>query len=133
MSHAVLTQTVSWWRFFDSESHFTAVQKECATPPHIQVRQTMWLSFTRPFPRVSTASDKRWGEKAWVLGWVVRRCGNIGQEVPDSTGSFSGCNFVCKFDEGPIQYRVVSSNLLSCSNGTVGTNWGWGINVWFCG
>jgi len=26
--------------------------QECATPPH--------------FPRISTASDKRWGEKAWV-------------------------------------------------------------------
>jgi len=54
----------------DSKSRFTAVQKECATPPHVQVRHTTWLSFTRrqAFPRVSTASDKCWGEKAWVWG-----------------------------------------------------------------
>ena len=36
--------------FLDSESHFTAVQKECTTPPHVQIRHTTWLSFTRPSP-----------------------------------------------------------------------------------
>ena len=29
---------------------FTAAQKECATPPHVQVRHRTWLSFTRPSP-----------------------------------------------------------------------------------
>jgi len=33
----VLDIRQSWQRFLDSESRFTAVQKECATPPHIQV------------------------------------------------------------------------------------------------
>ena len=32
----------SWRRFLDSESHFTAVQKECATPPHVQVHHTVY-------------------------------------------------------------------------------------------
>jgi len=26
--------------------------------------------FYQAFPRVNTASDKRWGEKAWVRGYV---------------------------------------------------------------
>jgi len=38
------------WRHFYSESCLTAVQKECATPPHVQVRHCTWLSFTRPSP-----------------------------------------------------------------------------------
>jgi len=45
-------------------SHFTAVQKECATPGmslHV-------IQFCQAFPHVSTASDKCWGEKAWVRG-----------------------------------------------------------------
>jgi len=25
--------------------------------------------FYQAFPRISTASDKSWGEKAWVRGW----------------------------------------------------------------
>ena len=37
--------------------------QECATPLYIQVRHTTWLSFTGPSPRISTASDKRWGER----------------------------------------------------------------------
>ena len=57
----------AWRRFFNSETCFTAVQKECTTPPHVQVSHCMWL-FTRTSHRVSTASDKRWGEKAWVRG-----------------------------------------------------------------
>jgi len=32
---------------------------ECATPPHVQA-----------FPRISNASDKRWGEKTWVWGYL---------------------------------------------------------------
>jgi len=28
----------------------TAVQKECTTPPHVQVCQCTWLSFSRPSP-----------------------------------------------------------------------------------
>jgi len=67
-THTALDIRQSWWRFLDSESCFTAVQKECATPPHVQVCHTTWLSFTRPSPRVSTASDKRWCEKVWVRG-----------------------------------------------------------------
>jgi len=44
-----------------------AVQKEYATPSHpgmpLHVTQ-----FYQAFPRISTACDKRWGEKAWVRG-----------------------------------------------------------------
>ena len=29
------------------------------------------ISFTRPSPCISTASDKHWGKKAWVRGYVV--------------------------------------------------------------
>ena len=43
--------------------------KECATPPHIHPKSrniTACDQFYQAFPRVSTASDKCWGEKAWV-------------------------------------------------------------------
>ena len=43
--------------------------RERVTSPHIQVRHCMWLSFFWPFPHVNTASDKHWGEKAWVWGY----------------------------------------------------------------
>jgi len=36
----------SWRCFMGPESRFTAVQKESATPPHIQVRHCTWLRFT---------------------------------------------------------------------------------------
>ena len=50
--------------FLGSESRFTAVQKECANPgTSYHVTQ-----FYQAFTRVSTASDKLWGEKAWVRG-----------------------------------------------------------------
>jgi len=45
----------------------TTVQKECATPPHVQVRHT-WLSFTRPSPalvlQAKNAGARRPGYKA---------------------------------------------------------------------
>jgi len=41
---------------------------ECATPPHVR-RPGTSTQFYQAFPRVSTASDKRWGEKAWVRGY----------------------------------------------------------------
>ena len=77
----------SWWRFLDSESRFTAVQKECATPPHVQVRHTTWLSFTRPslalILQATNAGARRPGYEAitythllksrwWARGW--RKC-----------------------------------------------------------
>ena len=41
---------------------------ECATPPHIQVRHTTWLSFTRPSPalvlQVTNAGARRPGYEA---------------------------------------------------------------------
>jgi len=57
---------VSWIQ----KAAFTAVQKECATPPHVQVRHHV-TQFYQAFPHVSTASDKRWGEKAWVRGYIM--------------------------------------------------------------
>ena len=54
--------------FLGFRSRFTAVQKECATPPHIQVRHTTWLSFTRPSPalvlQATNAGVRRPGNKA---------------------------------------------------------------------
>jgi len=44
--------------------------KEYATPPHIHPMSrkiTACDQFYQAFPHVSTASDKCWGEKAWVL------------------------------------------------------------------
>jgi len=47
---------------------FTAVQKECATPPHVQVRHWTWLSFTRPSPmlvlQVTNAGVRKPGYEA---------------------------------------------------------------------
>jgi len=46
-----------------------AVQKECASPPHLQVRHCTWSDLPG-LPLVSTARDKHWGEKnAWVQGY----------------------------------------------------------------
>ena len=64
----VLDIRQSWRHFLDSESHFTVVKKECATPPHIQVHHSH-DSVLPGLPRVITASDKCWGEKAWVQGY----------------------------------------------------------------
>ena len=65
----------SWRRFFDSESCFTAVQKECATPPHVQVRRTTWLSFTRPSPalvlQATNAGARRPGYEARLIWHTV--------------------------------------------------------------
>ena len=56
----------SWQYFFGSESHFSAEQKECATPPHVHQVIIAHDQFYQAFPRVNTASDKHWGKKAWV-------------------------------------------------------------------
>jgi len=37
---------------------------------HVQVRHTHVTQFYQVFPRISTASDKRWDEKAWVRGYT---------------------------------------------------------------
>ena len=66
----------SWQCFLGPESCFTAVQKECATPPHVRPTSsydTACDQTYQAFPRDSTASDKRWGEKAWVRGYVQPR------------------------------------------------------------
>jgi len=49
---------------FDSESHFTAVQKENVQVLYMYVIAHEW--FYQASPHVSTASYKCWGEKAWV-------------------------------------------------------------------
>jgi len=45
--------------------------RECATPPHVQVRHTMWLSFTRPSPtlvlQATNTGLRRPGYKANTL------------------------------------------------------------------
>jgi len=42
--------------------------RECATPPHVQVRHTTWLSFTRPSPalvlQATNAGARRPGYEA---------------------------------------------------------------------
>jgi len=65
----VLDIRKSWQCFLSSESHFTAVQKKCATPPHVHPTSMYVIArgqFYRAFPRIGTVSDKRWGEKAWI-------------------------------------------------------------------
>ena len=47
--------------------------RECATPPHIQPMSryiTACDQFYQAFPQVGTASNKRWGEKAWIQGYL---------------------------------------------------------------
>ena len=65
----------SWQRFLESESRFTAVQKECATPPHVQVRHTTQLSFTRPSPtlvlQATNAGARRPGTRVRGYGVVA--------------------------------------------------------------
>ena len=59
----------------------TAVQKECATPPHVHPMSRYVIArdqFYQAFPRLSTASDKRWGKKTRgtraILSCYVFRC-----------------------------------------------------------
>jgi len=55
--------------------------QECAIPPHVH---PMWRyviardSVYQAFPHVSTASDKCWGEKAWVRGYVTPKYLQLG-------------------------------------------------------
>ena len=48
---------------------------ECATPPHVQVRHTTWLSFTRPSPalvlQVTNAGVRRPGYEARVCRLLI--------------------------------------------------------------
>ena len=98
MCYRLQTRTVEWLSarhqtdlvtFLDSESHFTTVQKEWATPPHVQVRHATWHQFYQAFPRVSTASDKRWGEKAWVRGYT------LGLSPTGFVKGFNGTTLLC--------------------------------------
>ena len=47
--------------------------RECATPPHVQVRHTMWLSFTRPSPalvlQATNAGVRRPGYEATIVAY----------------------------------------------------------------
>ena len=58
---------------------YTALRftRECATPPYIHITSTYvtctWQVYLA-FPRVSTASDKRWGEKTWEQGYIPLPC-----------------------------------------------------------
>ena len=65
----------SWQCFSGPGSHPRALQKECATPPHVHPT-SMYVTtrdeFYQAFPRVSTASDKCWDEKAWEQGYNER-------------------------------------------------------------
>ena len=47
------------------------VQKECDTCPLDAQYITAHDQFHQVFPRVSTASDKPWGEKARVRGYIL--------------------------------------------------------------
>ena len=38
-------------------------------------------SVYQAFPRISTASDKRWGEKAWVRGYVALEISHMAQDL----------------------------------------------------
>ena len=50
--------------FWGSESRFIAVQKECATPPHIHLMSRYVIARDQ-----FTASNKDRGEKTWVQGY----------------------------------------------------------------
>ena len=51
--------------------------RECATPPHVHVRHTTWLSFTRPSPALVLANATNTGARRpgyeardkWVFHW----------------------------------------------------------------
>ena len=54
---------------------YSCTEERCHSsthPPYIQLHHCM-LSVYQAFPHVSTASDKCWGEKAWVQGYAVPR------------------------------------------------------------
>jgi len=65
--------------------------RECATPPHIQVRHTTWLSFTRPSPvlvlQATNAGARRPGYEAsplplWLSFLYTCRVNSLLNECP---------------------------------------------------
>ena len=63
--------------FLGFRKPFKAIQKECATPPHVHPMSryiTACDQFCQAFPHISTASDKCWSEKAWVRGYLLPPC-----------------------------------------------------------
>ena len=52
--------------------------RECATPPHVQVRHTTWLSFTRPSPvlvlQATNTGARRPGYKATNMLHASLKC-----------------------------------------------------------
>ena len=78
----IATWTVEWLSarhqivltmFLGFRSRFRAVQKECATSPHIHPMSNDIAhdQFYLAFPCTSIATNKRWGEKAWVWGYLM--------------------------------------------------------------
>ena len=48
--------------------------QECATPPHVHPTSRYVIAcdqYYQAFPHVSIASDKCWGDKAWVWGYIL--------------------------------------------------------------
>jgi len=68
-------QSIILWSVFAIGSTLTYLLlfRECATPPHVQVHDCtqFYMYMYQAFPHVSTASNKRWCEKAWVRGYVL--------------------------------------------------------------
>ena len=93
----VLNIRQSWRRFLDSESRFTAEQKECATPPHVQARHCTWLSFTRPSPalvlQATNDGVRRPGYKATYIRCACSMSATAGHHPQCSGYGFvSGCS-----------------------------------------
>ena len=68
----------SWWRFLASESYFTAVQREYATPPHVHQTSryiTARDQFYQAFP-VLVLQATNTGVKRWMLEqshWMLKQ------------------------------------------------------------
>ena len=58
---------ISWVQKAASQLYRTCHFSTC--PPNIQVNNCMWSVL----PHISTSSDKHWGEKAWIGGYICTR------------------------------------------------------------
>ena len=68
--------------------------------------------FFQAFPRVSTASDKRWGEKAWVQGYRIATIymvlwGDISYTRICPPAIL--CNSDCTYSANQMEYRTAES------------------------
>ena len=98
VEHSVILRSV-----FAISSTFTSLRffRECATPPHVQVRHCMWLSFTRPSPALVLQAANTGVRRPWYQATSDVGCHlNRSVSTPSSFYCFAIAMFI---------YRIVGN------------------------